>query len=161
MTNCLYPVYVHNIDADNYICASAIIVSMCTCTCVTVCCCRCGALSSLEGLVHYLGIHITPSDSSFCPDHRAQLCYVAHVISVILKKSDETPPGTVAQVHTYIYVHVCTYYGVYIIHVHLQLPHMSLHFYCTHENKVCTANQASSRQLHWLVGLHRVCLVTL
>ena len=55
--------------------------------------------------MQYLGIHITPSDPSFRPDHRAQLCYVAHVISVILKKSDETPPGTVAQVH------VCTYHG--------------------------------------------------
>ncbi|CAI8030749.1 Exportin-5 [Geodia barretti] len=48
---------------------------------------RCGALSSLEGLVRYLGIHTSPEDPAFCPDHRAQLCYVGHVVSVVLKNS--------------------------------------------------------------------------
>jgi exportin-5 len=54
---------------------------------------QCGALSSLEGLVQYLGLHTSPSDITFCPEHRAQLCYVAHVISVVLKKSVSSSDG--------------------------------------------------------------------
>ena len=48
---------------------------------------RCGALSSLEGLIHYLGLHTNPDDVTYCTEHKAQLGYVGHVISVVLKNS--------------------------------------------------------------------------
>ena len=51
--------------------------------------------------MRYLGLHTTPADIAFCPEHRAQICYIAHVISVILKKSiasTESQPDTAAQV---------------------------------------------------------------
>ena len=77
---------------------------------------RYGALSSLEGLVQYLGLHTSPADATFCPDHRAQLCYVAHVIAVVLKNSVPSSDGqTNVQVHTMLFtMHVafhllCTY----------------------------------------------------
>ena len=84
---------------------------------------RYGALSSLEGLVHYLGLHITPDDPTFCPDHRAQLCYVGHVISVVLKNSvvtGDTQAGTNTRVctyvHTYMYVLIPAFAsGCYVI----------------------------------------------
>ena len=71
--------------------------------------CRCGALVSLEGLVHYLGLHITPEDPAFCPQHRAQLCYVAHVISVVLKNkavSSDKQAGTNTQSHVNVRIYV-------------------------------------------------------
>ena len=74
----------------------------------------CGALSSLEGLVRYLGIHTSPEDPAFCPDHRAQLCYVGHVVSVVLKNSvlpSNRQPGQVwnTYVRTYIHTYIHTY----------------------------------------------------
>ena len=45
--------------------------------------------------MQYLGLHTSPSDITFCPEHRAQLCYVAHVISVVLKKSVSSSDGQV------------------------------------------------------------------
>ena len=72
---------------------------------------RCGALASLEGLVRYLGIHTNPDDPAFCHDHRAQLCYVAHVISLVLKNSvtpTDTQPGMVCMVYSSIAIqHAC------------------------------------------------------
>ena len=65
---------------------------------------RCGALSSLEGLVRYLGIHTSPEDPAFCPDHRAQLCYVCHVVSLVLKNSvvpSDRKPGQVGVINVY------------------------------------------------------------
>ena len=65
-------------------------------TCVSLF--RCGALASLEGLIRYLGLHTTPADATFCPAHRAQLCYLPHVLNMVLKKSTNTGDHSVAQV---------------------------------------------------------------
>ena len=70
---------------------------------------RCGALASLEGLIRYLGLHTTPADAAFCPAHRAQLCYLPHVLNMVLKKSTNTGDHSVAQVQASVHmcIHTC------------------------------------------------------
>ena len=81
---------------------------------------RYGALSSLEGLVQYLGVHTNPADAAFCPDHRAQLCYIAHVIAVVLKNSVSSSDGqTSVQVHTINVYYSCVHILDSCINIHV------------------------------------------
>ena len=82
----------------------------------------CGALSSLEGLVRYLGIHTSPEDPAFCPDHRAQLCYVGHVVSVVLKNSvlpSNRQPGQVWNTYVRTYIHTYIHSSCVVVHTYV------------------------------------------
>ena len=87
-------------------------------------------MSSLEGLIHYLGLHTTPADPAYCPQHRAQLCYLAHLLSLVLKRSNaasEHWPPLPVLLHTYIYTYMYMYmYTVMCVNLHV---HVHLHCY--------------------------------